>query len=139
MCTTVLMNILLKNNERLKISYQQWHIYLFSTGHRSIADVYGAFLEFIIMSIFQYCGLFKLKHETISFYVVSVVGYAFILVGVLIYLEIVIIHILGLDVNTEDKIEERAMKDRNTNENTVDSISDITLLEPIVPIVNEIY
>lgn len=124
------------------ISFESFRILTnqrFSPGHRSIADVYGAFLEFIIMSIFQYCGLFKLKAETISFYVVSVVGYAFILVGVLIYLEIVIIHILGLDVNTEDKIEERAMKDRNTNENTVDSISDITLLKPIVPIVNEIY
>ena len=114
------------------ISFESFRILTnqrFSPGHRSIADVYGAFLEFIIMSIFQYFGLFKLKPEKISFYVVSVIGYAFILVGVLIYLEIVIIHILGLDVNTEDKIEERAMKDRNTNENTVDSIN---LLEPIV-------
>lgn len=121
------------------ISFESFRILTnqrFSPGHRSIADVYGLFLEFIIMSIFQCCGLFNLTKENNTFYFVSIVGYAFILVGVLIYLEIIIIHIFGFDTNTGDKIEERAMKDRNTNENTIDSISDINILEPIV---NDIY
>ena len=40
--------------------------------------------------------------------------------GVMVYLEIIILNFCGLNANTDKEISDRAERDKNTNENTVD-------------------
>ena len=98
------------------ISYESFRILLnqrFSPSHRSIADVAGCFVEWIILL----CGSPKFE---VWYYIIGFIGYFIIMFGVMVYLEIIILNFCGLNANTDKEISGRAERDKNTNENTVD-------------------
>ena len=86
----------------------------FSPSHRVIADIFGSFLEYIAVLIFSLCGKFN-QHLDITlkglYIAISMIAYVIIVFGVCVVLELIIVHCLGIDIDTERYITTRASED----------------------------
>ena len=71
--------------------------------------------------IFQIFNLFQHTLRPVLFYIISVASYCFIFFGVLVVLEIIIIKLWNLDVNTFKNIARRGAND--ISEEEVESVT----------------
>lgn len=81
--------------------------------HRSIADSFNAF--FVWASTFTYDQGWGNKWDSMNF--LDIFGYLLIIIGCLIYNEIIIIHFFNLDRDTKSEIIERALEDNRISLN----------------------
>ena len=76
----------------------------FSTTHRCISDCFGAFLIWIFKLIID--NAYEQKNNGLDI-IFGSVSYPFIIFGVLVFLEFVILNFYGLDMNTNSMISSR--------------------------------
>lgn len=81
--------------------------------HRSVADTFNAF--FVWASTFFYNQNWNNKWDSMNF--LDIFGYLLIIIGCLIYNEIIILHIFNLDRDTKTEIIERASQDKQISFN----------------------
>lgn len=103
----------------------------YSPTHRIISDVFQTFLSWLIGIIVSSASGESLNW---GYYFVAGIGYLVVILGVLIYLEIVIIDWCGLATNTRTQIE-----NRQTEEIKLDCSSSIKGAFPHVKKENELY
>jgi hypothetical protein len=95
--------------------------HFFSPNHRALADALSGLMVAIGYFIFQIFNLFQHKLRPVLFYIISVVSYCFIFFGVLVVLEIIIIKLWNLDMNTFKNIVRRGAND--ISEEEVESVT----------------
>ena len=86
--------------------------------HRSVADSFNAFFTWAYT--FTYDQGWSNKWDSMNF--LDIFGYLLIIIGCLIYNEIIILHVLGLDRDTKKEIIERAIEDNRISLKLVDPI-----------------
>lgn len=102
----------------------------FTPSHRSISDAFGSFLFWILNIIFCFANSYDLTFWfKWTYYVVALISYLIILIGILIYLEILIITCCGFHLNTKKNIfeRERIEQDILVNDSTIQTLSLLTV------------
>ena len=82
-----------------------------SPTHRSIADILGYFLYWLIRFI-EYLDPTDMHDTPYCFY--GGLAYIVMIIGVLIYLELIILNICGIQKNTDSEIEQRGTSEHDT-------------------------
>ena len=111
---SMIISFLIFNTLRLKI------IYNLSTAHRSLSDSFGGFLIWVFLM-----NIFGEEEISIFNFIVGFVSYLFIIIGVMIFMEIIILNCCELNKNISSTIRMRDM------ENVVGLRSEIITLDDI--------
>ncbi len=82
-----------------------------------MSDVIGNFIRWIL---FSSIGLVKNDNES-DYYIIRVISYVILTIGVIIYLELIQLNCCGLNVNTRNEISIRIKEEK-----------DISILVPII-------
>ena len=82
-----------------------------SPTHRSIADILGYFLYWLIRFI-EYLDPTDMHDTPYCFY--GGLAYIVMIIGVLIYLELIILNICDIQKNTDSEIEQRGTSEHDT-------------------------
>ena len=90
--------------------------YYFPT-YKGLSDVIGNFIRWIL---FSSIGLVKNDNES-DYYIIKVISYVILTIGVIIYLELIQLNCCGLNVNTRNEISIRIKEEK-----------DISILVPII-------
>jgi hypothetical protein len=93
---SMIISFLIFNTLRLKI------IYNLSTAHRSLSDSFGGFLIWVFLM-----NIFGEEEISVFNFIVGFVSYLFIIIGVMIFMEIIILNCYGLNKNISNTIQKR--------------------------------
>ena len=92
-------------------------IQIYSTTHRILTDIIKSFLLWVFVSLIFH-SYFQVKEvDTFRIIIIKAISYLIVFIGLIIFLEIVIINLCGLNKNTIQSIVRRTeIEDANINE-----------------------
>lgn len=90
--------------------------HMLSPNHRALADTLSTLIIAVCYFFFQLFELFNSKIRPIWFYIVGGISYIIMFFGILIVLEIIIVKLWNLDVNTFKNIAKRGTQDISAEE-----------------------
>ena len=96
---SMIISFLIFNTLRMKI------IFNLSTAHRSLSDSFGAFLIWIVLMNIMGEGKISIFN-----FIVGISSYIFIIIGVMIFMEIIILNCYDLNKNISNTIKERDLE-----------------------------
>lgn len=89
----------------------------YSPLHRNLSNTFSTFFHFFF-NVFYY----KTINNTVGYIILLICGHLFMILGVLIYLEIIILNFCGLNHNTKAQIDIRESKDYEEVIEIIDTI-----------------
>lgn len=116
---SMIISFLIFNTLRLKI------IYNLSTAHRSLSDSFGGFLIWVFLM-----NIFGEEEISVFNFIVGFVSYLFIIIGVMIFMEIIILNCYGLNKNISNTIQKRDVENvANLRSELNDTITNLDNVE----------